>query len=99
MATQVGRERPRADIAWNLRSPETRPIVIGTQPQSEGRQMARETYSMYRRSFCGALASVLVAPGIAIAQASKVVRRIGFLDSGPPDPPEWIWKEAEPLRE
>jgi putative ABC transport system substrate-binding protein len=63
--------------------------------------MARDqgTRSMSRRSFCWTLAGVLVAPGVAIAQASKVVRRIGVLEPGPPDPPGWLWKEAEPLRE
>jgi putative ABC transport system substrate-binding protein len=51
-----------------------------------------------RRSFCWTLAGVLVAPGIAIAQAARV-RRIGVLDPSPPDPPEWLWKQAGPLRE
>jgi len=37
---------------------------------------------------------------MAIAQISKkVVRRIGVLDSGTPDTPEFLWKQAEPLRE
>jgi hypothetical protein len=39
---------------------------------------------MSRRSFCWTLAGVLVAPGIAIAQASKV-RQIGYLDVGARD--------------
>src|SRR5262249_5812867 len=55
-------------------------------------------YSALRRSLCWALAGVLVAPGIAIAQASKV-RRIGVLESGAPETPEEISKQAEPLRE
>jgi len=38
---------------------------------------------MSRRRFCWTLAGVLVAPGIAIAQASKV-RRIGILSVGTP---------------
>jgi putative ABC transport system substrate-binding protein len=54
-------------------------------------------YSKSRRSFCWTLASVLVAPGVAVAQASKV-RRIGVLEIGEPDTPEYIRKEAEPLR-
>src|SRR5262245_40707175 len=59
--------------------------------------MARHqgAYSTSRRSFCWMLASVLVAPGIAIAQASKV-RRIGTLDIGRPDTHEDLRKEAEP---
>jgi ABC-type uncharacterized transport system substrate-binding protein len=52
-----------------------------------------------RRSFCWTLAGVLVAPGIAIAQASKVVRRIGRLESGAPLTPEDIRKEVDALRE
>jgi putative ABC transport system substrate-binding protein len=40
---------------------------------------------MSRRSFCWTLAGVLVAPGIAIAQTSKV-RRIGFLVGGAREP-------------
>ena len=39
-----------------------------------------------------------VAPGIAIARASKARRRIGVLEMGTPDPPELLWKEAAPLR-
>ena len=40
--------------------------------------MARDqrANSMSRRSFCSTFVGLLVAPGIAIAQASKVVRRI-----------------------
>src|SRR5215470_13960130 len=57
----------------------------------------RGNNSVSRRSFCWTLAGVLVAPVIPIAQASKV-RRIGVLDPGMPDPPELLWKEAEPLR-
>jgi len=53
---------------------------------------------MSRRSFCWTLAGVLVAPAIAIAQVSKAVRRIGALEPGMPDPPEDLWKQAEPLR-
>ncbi len=61
--------------------------------------MARESaYSMWRRSFCRTLVGVLVAPGIAVAQASKI-RRIGVLEPGAPETPESIWKQGEPLRE
>ena len=34
-----------------------------------------------------------------MGQAPKVVRRIGVLDPSWPDPPEWLQREAEPLRE
>jgi len=65
--------------------------------------MARDlaAYSMSRRSFCWSLAGVLVAPGIAIAQTSKAVRRIGVLEPGTLRPegetPEWRRGQAEPL--
>jgi putative tryptophan/tyrosine transport system substrate-binding protein len=59
----------------------------------------RGAYSVSRRTFCWTFAGVLVAPRIAFAQASKVVRRIGVLYPGRPDTPEEIRKEAEPLRE
>ena len=61
--------------------------------------MARDqgAYSISRRSFCWTLAGVLVAPGIAIAQASKV-RRIGVLDNGAPDTPQGL-RQADALRE
>jgi hypothetical protein len=49
------------------------------------------------RSFCWTLARVLVAPGIAIAQTSKV-RRIGFLEASAPDPPEELRRRTEPVR-
>src|SRR5215831_13568764 len=60
--------------------------------------MARDqgTYSASRRSFC-CIIGVLIAPGIAIAQASKV-RRIGVLEGGEIGP-EWLRRRAEPLRE
>jgi putative ABC transport system substrate-binding protein len=62
--------------------------------------MARDrgTNSVSRRSFCWTLAGILVAPRIALAQASKV-RRIGVLEAGMPETPEEILKQAEPLRE
>ena len=62
--------------------------------------MARDqgAHSISRRTFCRTFASVLVAPGIALAQASKV-RLIGVLEPGMPETPEEIWKQAEPLRE
>jgi putative tryptophan/tyrosine transport system substrate-binding protein len=59
----------------------------------------RQAYSVSRRSFCWALAGVLVAPGIAIAQASKSVRRIGVLQPGIPELPEDLREQDEPLRE
>jgi ABC-type uncharacterized transport system substrate-binding protein len=59
----------------------------------------RGDYSMLRRSFCRAVVGVLVAPGFAIAQASKGVRRIGRLESGAPLTPEDIRKEVDALRE
>jgi putative ABC transport system substrate-binding protein len=63
--------------------------------------MARNggAYSKLRRSFCQAVVGVLVAPGFAIAQASKGVRRIGRLESGGPLTPEDIRKEVDALRE
>ena len=54
----------------------------------------RRTYLRSRRSFCRASAVILIAPGIAIAQASKAVRRIGLLVPGMPDQ-----SNVEPLRE
>ena len=59
----------------------------------------RGDYSMLRRSFCRAVVGVLVAPGFAIAQALKGVRRIGRLESGAPDTPEDIRIQADALRE
>lgn len=63
--------------------------------------MARKPgdYSMLRRSFCWAVVGVLVAPRLAIAQASKGVHRIGRLESGGPLTPEDIRKEVDALRE
>jgi putative tryptophan/tyrosine transport system substrate-binding protein len=62
--------------------------------------MARgqRAYWLSRRIFCWTLAGVFVAPGIAIAQASKI-RRIGVLEPGAPelDTPEWRRRQAEPL--
>src|SRR5262249_36912227 len=56
---------------------------------------------MSRRTFGRTLACIVAAsPCMAIAQISKkVVRRIGVLESGTPDTPEFLWKQAEPLRE
>ena len=61
--------------------------------------MARDqgAYLISRRSFCWTLIGVLVAPDIAIAQASNL-RRIGVLEPGMPDPPQAIWEQEEPLR-
>ena len=56
-------------------------------------------YSMLRRSFCRAVVGVLVAPGFAIAQASKGVRRIGRLETGAPLTPEDIRIETDALRD
>jgi putative ABC transport system substrate-binding protein len=55
--------------------------------------MARHQRALSRRSFCWTLAGVLVAPGIAIPQASKV-RRIGYLTVGAPDTSEGTWVDA-----
>ena len=62
--------------------------------------MAREgqAFSVNRRSFSWATVGMLVAPRLAIGQASKVVRRIGVLDSGGAETPAQIWQRAEPLR-
>jgi putative ABC transport system substrate-binding protein len=54
---------------------------------------------MSRRSFCRASLGVVFALGFPIAQGTTRVRRIGTLDTGAPDTPEEIWKQAEPLRE
>src|SRR5215472_5261147 len=60
----------------------------------------RAAYLISRRRFCWASVGLLIAPGIAIAQTSKV-RRIGVLEPGPPgagaDTPEWRRSQAEPL--
>ena len=63
--------------------------------------MARDqrAYFLSRRSFCCTLTGILVAPGIAIAQASKAVRRIGFLSVGMPLTPEEIQEFGGLLRE
>jgi len=62
--------------------------------------MARDqgANSISRRSFCGTLAGVIVAPGIALAQDSKV-RRIGILGAGAPQTVEQIQVDRETLRE
>jgi len=54
--------------------------------------------SSKRRRFCQTLVGAVLAPSIATAQTAKI-RRIGVLDPGVPDAPEWLWKEAAPLRE
>jgi putative ABC transport system substrate-binding protein len=41
---------------------------------------------------------LLAAPSIAVAQRATVVRRIGALEMNEPDRPEFLWKQAEPLR-
>ena len=54
---------------------------------------------MSRRRFCWTSLGILVAPDIAIAQGSKVARRIGVLEPGAPETLEEQRKQAEPLRE
>ena len=52
-----------------------------------------------RRAFACILGTIAIgAPNCATAQASKVIRRIGWLDVGTPDTPEDLSREAEPLR-
>jgi hypothetical protein len=74
-----------------LRTHERRHIVRRCQRRGD--------YSMLRRSFCRAVVGILVAPGFAIAQASKGIRRIGRLERGAPLTPEDIRKEVDALRE
>ena len=50
----------------------------------------------FNRLFVGLF---LATPRIAIAQGAAVVRRIGVLETGLPETPEQIRKQAEPLRE
>ena len=50
----------------------------------------------FNRLFVGLF---LAAPRIASAQGAAVVRRIGVLEVGVPETPEWIRRQAEPLRE
>jgi putative ABC transport system substrate-binding protein len=61
--------------------------------------MAQDRRGLSRRDFCRTLGCVLVAPGIALAQASTQSRRIGILYPGRPNTPEEIRREAEALRE
>ncbi len=49
----------------------------------------------FNRLFVGLL---VVAPCIAIAQGAAVVRRIGVLEVGGAETPEWIRRQAEPLQ-
>lgn len=61
--------------------------------------MARDRGSnSTRRDFCRALVGVLIAPGIAIAQTSSVIRQIGELGVGVPDSAE-VSTRARLLRE
>jgi len=53
---------------------------------------------MSRRSFCLTFVGVLIAPGVAIAQSSKVIRRIGWLMAGEPLSPAEIEEVNAPLR-
>lgn len=61
--------------------------------------MARDQqgYSISRRSFCQAMAGVLAAPSIAIAQSSTRVRRVGWFMEAPPDPPDELKKVYDAL--
>lgn len=63
--------------------------------------MARDpgAFSMSRRTF-GRMLGVffLAAPRIAMPQRATVVRRIGYLESGGPDWPEDLRRQAEALR-
>lgn len=53
-----------------------------------------------RRTFCRMLAGIAVAsPGVAIAQASKAVHRIGIIEIGDPGTPEQLQEELPPLRD
>jgi putative tryptophan/tyrosine transport system substrate-binding protein len=61
--------------------------------------MHMQDLPMSRRRFGRMLAGIVIAPpSMAFAQASKVVRRIGVLDSGSPDIPQEL-RQAEALRE
>ena len=60
--------------------------------------MAQAQRALSRRSFCWTLAGVLVTPGIALAQAPNVVRRIGVLEPGAPNP-DGERVQGEALRE
>jgi len=53
---------------------------------------------MSRRSFCLTFVGVLIAPGVAIAQSSKAIRRIGWLMAGEPLSPAEIEEVNAPLR-
>jgi putative ABC transport system substrate-binding protein len=54
---------------------------------------------MSRRTFGGRLGVFLyAAPSIALSQGATVLRRIGVLELNEPDLPEFLWKQAEPLR-
>lgn len=63
--------------------------------------MARnqEARSTSRRRFCWTLTGVFVAPGIALAQASKPVRRIGVLEPGMGPSTHDDFTQAEALRQ
>src|SRR5215470_17297652 len=82
-----------APVASSLYCPDTQ-----RQPR-ERMARAQGAHSISRRSFCWTLAGVLVAPGIAIAQDSKAVRRIGVLSPGAPWTSEEIRYRSEALRE
>ena len=64
-----------------------------------GSNMSFEMLPLSRRAFGRMLGVFLLgAPSLATAQGVTVVRRIGVLEPGAPDPPEFLWKQAEPLR-
>ena len=52
-----------------------------------------------RRNFGRLLAGLLVAPGIAMAQSSVAVRRIGTLGPGVPETPEELQQQVDALRQ
>src|SRR5690348_16060137 len=59
----------------------------------------QQAHRFTRRSFCCTLTGILAAPGMAVAQTSKAVRRIGLLWVGMPYTPEDIQEFGAPFRE
>jgi len=66
---------------------------------ARGGNVSVDSWRMSRRTFGGTLAIVVALPSVAIAQAPMRVRRIGVLEQGTPDTPDFFWEQAEPLRE
>ena len=61
--------------------------------------MSFEMLPMSRRAFSRMLGVFLIGTSrLATAQGAPAVRRIGALELNAPDPPEFLWKQAEPLR-